>query len=209
MTDRIIETEACIAEGCAWLAEIEPRFAEALHLTGPPPLRRRPGGFGPLLQAICGQQLSVASAGALWSKLCAVGADDPVGLLALSDEDLRACGLSWAKIRYAKALAEAQVDYPSLAAMPEPEAIATLTALKGIGQWTAEIYLLVSVGRADVFAPGDLALQEAARDLFGLDERPSEAALRDRAQAWSPWRGVAARLLWAYYRAIKSREGIV
>ncbi len=92
--------------------------------------------------------------------------------------------------------------------MPEDKAIAALTAVKGIGIWTAEIYLMFSIGRADVFAPGDLALQEAARILFDLPGRPSEKELRARAVGWSPWRGVAARLLWAYYRVAKQREGI-
>jgi DNA-3-methyladenine glycosylase II len=92
--------------------------------------------------------------------------------------------------------------------MPEDEAIAVLTAVKGIGIWTAEIYLMFSIGRADVFAAGDLALQEAARMLFDLPERPAEKALRTQAAEWSPWRGVAARLLWAYYRAAKQRDGI-
>ena len=92
--------------------------------------------------------------------------------------------------------------------MSEHDAITTLTAVKGIGVWTAEIYLMFSIGRADVFAPGDLALQEAARLLFDLPGRPTEKALRARAAEWSPWRGVAARLLWAYYRLAKQREGI-
>ena len=92
--------------------------------------------------------------------------------------------------------------------MPAPDVIATLTAVPGIGIWTAEIYAMFSLGRADVFAPGDLALQEAARILFEADQRPSEKALRDMAAAWAPWRAVAARLLWAYYRVAKDREGI-
>jgi DNA-3-methyladenine glycosylase II len=93
--------------------------------------------------------------------------------------------------------------------MPEEEAIATLTAVKGVGVWTAEIYLMFSVGRADVFAPGDLALQESARGLFRLPERPAEKRLRAMAEAWSPWRAVAALVLWSYYHHMKSREGIL
>ena len=205
---RIIETEADIAEGCVWLSRAEPRFAAALDLAGAPPLRRREGGFRALLRTICSQQLSVASAEAVWMRLVAAGADDPATLLALGEEGLRRCGLSRQKIRYAVALAGAEIDYPSLAILPEADAIATLTAVNGIGVWTAEIYLMFSVGRADVFAPGDLALQEAARLLFELPERPNEKTLRGQAAAWSPWRGGAARLLWAYYRAVKQREGI-
>jgi len=208
MTGRIIETQADISEGCDWLTSAEPRFARALELTGTPPLRRRQGGFAALLHTICAQQLSVASADSVWVKLRAAKADDPAILLTLTEDSLRACGLSRPKARYARALAEAEIDYPALASMAEDEAIATLTAVKGIGVWTAEIYLMFSIGRADVFAPGDLALQEAARMLFDLPERPAEKALRARAAGWSPWRGVAARLLWAYYRLAKRREGI-
>ena len=125
-----------------------------------------------------------------------------------SDDDLRACGLSRQKIRYARALAEARIRYPALREMPTEHVIATLVEVPGIGTWTAEIYAMFSLGRADVFAPGDLALQESARVLFELDDRPSEKALREMAQDWSPWRGVAARLLWAYYHVAKDREGI-
>jgi DNA-3-methyladenine glycosylase II len=208
MTGRIIESEACILEGCDWLARTEPRFGRALELTGTPPLRRRQGGFAALLHTICAQQLSVASADSVWAKLCTSGADDPAVLLTLTEDSLRDCGLSRPKARYARALAEAGIDYAALATMSEDQAIAALTAVKGIGAWTAEIYLMFSIGRADVFAPGDLALQEAARMLFDLPGRPSEKELRAQAEQWSPWRGVAARLLWAYYRVAKRREGI-
>jgi DNA-3-methyladenine glycosylase II len=208
MTGRIIETQADILEGCDWLARAEPRFGRALELTGTPPLRRRRGGFAALLHTICAQQLSVASADSVWARLCATGADDPAVVVTLTEDKLRDCGLSRPKARYVRALAEAEIDYPALASMPEDEAIAALTAVKGIGAWSAEIYLMFSIGRADVFAPGDLALQEAARMLFDLPRRPTEKALRARAADWSPWRGVAARLLWAYYRAAKRREGI-
>lgn len=204
----IIESESDLEEGAAWLAAREPRFGEALALTGPLPLRRREGGFPALLKTICSQQLSVASADAVWGRLEAAGATVPANLMAMDETALRACGLSGQKIRYARALAEADVDYRQLAALPEDEAIARLTAIKGIGVWTAEIYLMFAVGRADVLAAGDLALQESARLLFGLDERPGDRRLREIAAPWSPWRAVAARILWAYYRVRKQREGI-
>jgi DNA-3-methyladenine glycosylase II len=105
-------------------------------------------------------------------------------------------------------VARAGLDYGALREAPDEEVIARLVALPGIGRWTAEIYALISLGRADVFAPGDLALQEAARMLFGLPERPAEAALRAMAEDWRPWRAVAARALWAYYRLGRKREGI-
>lgn len=204
----IIETDSDVEEGAAWLAMREPRFGEALALTGPLPLRRREGGFPALLKTICSQQLSVASADAVWNRLEAAGATIPANLVAMDETALRACGLSGQKIRYARALAEADLDYRELADLPEEEAIARLTAIKGIGVWTAEIYLMFSVGRADVLAAGDLALQESARLLFGLSERPKDRALRELAAPWSPWRAVAARILWAYYRVAKQREGI-
>lgn len=208
MTDRLIDTDDDVTEGADWLARREPVFARALEQTGPLPLRRRDGGFDALLHTICAQQLSVASADSVWKKLCAADARSPARILSLSDDALRACGLSRPKIRYAKALAEADLDYDALAALPEDEAVATLTAVKGIGVWTAEVYLMFSVGRADVFAAGDLALQESARVLFDLPERPTDKALRVMAEDWSPWRAVAARLLWAYYRVAKQRDGI-
>ena len=208
MSGRIIETEGDLIEGAAWLSGRDPRFAHAIEVVGPLPLRRREGGYPALLRTICSQQLSVASADAVWRRLEAAGATAPERLLALDDAALRACGLSGQKIRYARVLAEAGIDYPALADLPEADAIATLTAVKGIGVWTAEIYLMFSVGRADVLAAGDLALQEAARLLFGLPARPGDKALRLLAEPWSPWRAVAARILWAYYRAAKQREGI-
>ncbi|MGF1502146.1 MAG: DNA-3-methyladenine glycosylase family protein [Paracoccaceae bacterium] len=205
---RLIETMADIAEGCDWLGAAEPRFAAVHAATGLPPLRRRPGGFGALLRAVVSQQLSVASADAVWGRLEAAGATEPVGIAALDDGALRSAGLSRQKIRYARALAAADLDFAALGRLEEDAAKAALTAIPGIGPWTAEIYLLFAVGRADVFAPGDLALQEAVRDLFCLEARPREAPLRAMAEAWSPWRGVAARLLWAHYRHLKRRDGV-
>lgn len=205
---RIIETPACVAEGAEWLATAEPRFAHALTLTGPLPLRRRKDGFEALLSAIVSQQVSVAAANAIWSRLKTAGLTGPRKIMWASDEDLRACGLSRQKIRYARALAGAGIRYPALRQVPSDEVVTTLVEVPGIGRWTAEIYAMFSLGRADVFAPGDLALQESARLLFELDERPTEKTIRAMAEAWSPWRGVAARLLWAYYHVAKNREGI-
>ena len=206
--ERIIETPACVAEGADWLAAREPRFSAALALTGPLPLRRRGDGFDALLSAIVSQQVSIAAAAAIWGRLQGAGLTDPDALRAAPDEALRAVGLSRQKVRYARALAEADLNYPALRSAPTEAVVAELVALPGIGRWTAEIYAMFSLGRADVFAPADLALQEAARLLFELPDRPREAGLRRMAQAWSPWRAVAARLLWAYYRVAKDREGV-
>jgi DNA-3-methyladenine glycosylase II len=208
MVGRILASEDCMAEGAAWLAAREPGFARALEQCGPPPLRRRDDGFAALLGAIVSQQVSTAAARAIWARMEAAGLHRPPAILAAADEDLRAAGLSRQKIRYARALAGAGIEFDALRTAPEDEIVATLTALPGIGRWTAEIYAMFSLGRADVFAPADLALQESARILFDLPERPREAALRRMAEPWSPWRAVAARLLWAYYHVAKDREGI-
>lgn len=205
---RIIETDADVAEGAAWLAARCPRMAHAHELCAPLPLRRRPDGFAQLLSAIVSQQVSVASANAIWAKLENAGLTDPQSILALSEDELRAHGLSRQKAAYARALAGAGIDYDALRTAPTAEVIETLTAVKGIGVWTAEIYAKFSLGHADVFAAGDLALQEGARMLYDLPERPGEREVRRMAEAWSPWRSVAARMLWAYYHVRKQREGI-
>lgn len=205
---RIITCDADVAEGAAHLAASDPRFAEALRLTGPLPLRRRKDGFEELLAAIVSQQISVAAANGIWRRMKAAKLTGPRKVLWATEDELRACGLSRQKVRYAKALAEARIDYRALREAPTEEVVATLTQVPGIGVWTAEIYAMFSLGHADVFAPGDLALQEAARLLFELPERPKERALRQMAEEWSPWRAVAARALWAYYRVAKQREGV-
>ena len=205
---RIIEGPDCVAEGTAWLCAREPAFASALTETGPWPLRRQDDGFAALMDAIIGQQVSVASARAIRARVEAAGFLDAAAVAGATEEDLRAVGLSRPKVRYALALAKSGLDFTALRARPDEEVIAELVALPGIGRWTAEIYAMFALGRADVLAAGDLALQEGARLLFALDDRPSERALRDMAQAWSPWRAVAARGLWAYYRVAKGREGV-
>ncbi len=208
MTGRIITSDACVAEGADWLAKAEPRFARAMEATGPLPLRLKPDGFTALFDAIIGQQVSTQSARAIWARLEAAGLTDAEAVLIATEEDLRACGLSRQKIRYAHALAHARIDYAALPQMKDAQVIATLTAVQGIGTWTAEIYAMFSLGRADVFAHGDLALQEAARRLLDLEERPKEKKMRQIAADWAPWRSVAARILWAYYRVSTTREGI-
>ncbi len=208
MVGRIIHSLECLAEGAGWLASREPRFAQALTLVGPLPLRREADGYGALLSAIVGQQVSVASARAIWRRLEGAGLTEAAAMGTASDEALRAVGLSRQKARYGRALAQADLDFAGLRARPDGEVVAALIAVPGIGVWTAEIYAMFALGRADVFAPGDLALQEAARMLFGLETRPTEKSLRAMAEAWSPWRSVAARILWAYYRVAKERDGV-
>ena len=203
-----ITCQADVDEGADWLAAQDPRFAAAYAQTGPLPLRLRDDGFAQLLSAIISQQVSTASAAAIWGRMQEAGLDSEAAVLAAGQERLRAVGLSRQKVAYALALAEARLDYASLRTAPDAEVIRILTAVKGIGVWTAEIYAMFSLGRPDVFAPNDLALQEAARMIFGLSDRPSERVLRTMSEEWSPWRAVAARLFFAYYRVAKGREGI-
>ena len=205
---KIIETLEDIREGAQWLAESEPRFARALELTGELPLRRRKDGFESLLDAIVSQQVSVATGDAIWKRLKTAKLIGPRKINAASDEELRACGLSRQKIRYARELAKAGINFRALRNLSTEETVVILTEVPGIGRWTAEIYAMFSLGHADAFAAGDLALQESARLIFDLNDRPSEATLRIMAENWSPWRAIAARLLWRYYHVMKDRSGI-
>ncbi|SFS57307.1 DNA-3-methyladenine glycosylase II [Sulfitobacter marinus] len=205
---RIITCDADVAEGAAWLANTQPRFADALQATGPLPLRLRADGFDALIGAIISQQVSVASANAMSAKMDAQGLTHEAAIISAGEEGLRAAGLSRQKIRYALALAQSGIDYDALRDVPNDEVIKTLTAIPGVGTWTAQIYAMFSLGRADVFAEGDLALQEAAKTLFDLPVRPKPKQLAQMAEAWSPWRSVAARALFSYYRVVKQREGI-
>ena len=208
MIGRIIECNEDVSEGVAHLGATCPRMKVAFAETGPLPLRRRPDGFEQLLSAIVSQQVSVAAAASIWRKMKTARLTGPRKITAATDEELRAVGLSRQKIRYGRALAEARINYRALRGAPNEEIIKELTQVPGIGIWTAEIYAMFSLGRADVFAPGDLALQEAARLLYDLPKRPTEKELRQMAEAWAPWRSVAARQLWAYYHVVKQREGI-
>jgi DNA-3-methyladenine glycosylase II len=205
---RLIETDEDLAEGAAHLAQVCPVWARVLPELGPLPLRRRRDGFEAIASAIVAQQISIAAADSIWQRMIAAGLTEPRPIAAATEDALRAVGLSRPKARYLQGIATADLDWNGLRYLPDDEAIAALVALPGIGVWTAEIYLKFALGRADVFAAGDLALQESARMMYGLDARPGPAALRALAEPWRPWRAVAARGLWAYYRLAKGREGI-
>ena len=208
MSLRVIATDADLAEGAAHLASVCPVWAQVLPQLGPLPLRRRADGFGALMSAIVSQQISTAAAASISARLAAAGLDRPEAIMAADHAALRACGLSGQKVRYLRALAGAGIDFDALRGMADEEVSATLTALPGIGRWTAEMYLIFALGRADTFAPDDLALQESARLMYGLPERPKARALAELARPWAPWRSVAARGLWAYYHVAKGREGV-
>ncbi len=203
-----IETEADLVAGALVLVACDARFGPILAVVGPLPLRRQEDGFGALLSAIVGQQVSTHAARAIWGRLAEAGLTDAGALIHAPDKVLRAAGLSRPKITYARALAHADLDYAALRAMPTEAVVAELVALPGIGRWTAEIYASFALGHADAFAAGDLALQVAAARAFDLPARPGEAALRQMAERWRPVRAVAARALWAYYRIATNREGI-
>ena len=189
----------------------DPRLSAVHRLAGDPPLRRAEGGFPGLVQIVVAQQVSVASAAAIFARTSAVFDPlTPERILAAPDEDFRRAGLSGPKIRAIRAIAaavESGLDLAGLAAMEADAAHAALVAVKGIGPWTADIYLMFCLGHADAFAAGDLAMQEAARLVLDLPGRPSAKELLLHAEAWRPWRSVAARLLWAYYGVVKSRDG--
>lgn len=208
MVGRVITSDACVAEGAGVLAGLDPRMAEALDAIGTAPLRLRSDGFEALLDAIVSQQISVAAAKGIWTRMEGIGLCSVDGINRASDEDLRNAGLSRPKVKYVRALVEADLDYRALRLMTDAEVIDKLIEIKGIGRWTAEIYCMFALGRADAFAAGDLALQEAAKALYELEKRPTEGELRAMADAWSPWKSVAARILFAYYRLVKNREGL-
>ncbi len=189
----------------ARLRLLDPDLATIEPAAGLLPWRVRAAGFPGLLQAIVGQQISNGAAAAIWRRLAAVpGALDPAALLTLPDETLRGAGLSRPKVAHAQALAAAFVDgrlsEAGLAAMADEDAIAALSAIRGMGRWTAEVYLLFALQREDVFPAGDLALAAATADLKRLPARPNPAALRALAAQWAPHRALAARLLWHHWR---------
>ncbi len=199
-------SKADLGKSLEALARREPAFAPALARVGVPEPRTGDKGYVTLLRAIIGQQVSVASATAIWNRLEVQtgGAHDPANMARTGDEGLRAAGLSRQKMAYARSLSEevlsGRLDFDALPADDE-EAIARLTSVRGIGRWTAEIYLLFAEGRPDVFPAGDLAVQIELGVILGLEERPSEKAIRALAEPWSPHRGAAAVFAWHHRRA--------
>ena len=195
-----------IRAGVDALAEREPGFAAALGRVGYPGPRQRERGYATLLRTIVGQQVSVASADAVWRKLEAVVGDltDPSTVARATDEQLREAGLSRQKAGYARSLAdEVMSGRLPLHALPDDdeEAIAALTRVKGIGRWSAEIYLLFAEGRPDIWPAGDLAVQIEVGRILGHETRPTEKQVRELAEAWRPHRGAAAIFAWHHYNS--------
>jgi DNA-3-methyladenine glycosylase II len=210
--DHCIHTEADLDAALTALAKAEPRFGALLAEAGRPLLRRRPGGFAGLAAAVVSQQLSTASAAAIWGRLAAsFDPFEPQAIIRARPARLARLGLSAPKIRalkeIARAIASGKLALSGLADLAAEDAHAALTAVHGIGPWTADIYLLSCLGHADAWPSGDLALQEAARLAFGLRARPTAKEMIALAEPWRPLRAVAARVLWTYYRAVKGRDG--
>lgn len=199
-------SERDLRAGLDALATIEPAFGAALARVGYPAPRIRDRGYATLLRTILGQQVSVKAADAAWRKLAERQGDpaDPATIVSATDEDLRACGFSRQKAAYARHLADevtsGRLDLANLAADDE-EAIAQLVRIKGIGRWSAEVYLLFAEGRADIWPAGDLAVQIEVGRILGHAARPGERQVRELAEAWRPHRGAAAIFTWHHYGA--------
>lgn len=209
----ILRTNDDIDAGIAALVTSDPRLAAVLAVAGRPMLRRRPDGFAGLASIVVSQQLSTASANAIWTRLAAaLNPFEPAAMRRARPIRLARAGLSAPKIRALKAIAKAvdkgTLDLAALVDQPADDAHRTLITVHGIGPWTADIYLLFCLGHADAWPAGDLALQEAARIAFALPARPTMKQMQAFAEPWRPWRGVAATLLWTYYRAIKRRDPV-
>ncbi|MCA3323241.1 MAG: DNA-3-methyladenine glycosylase 2 family protein [Roseomonas sp.] len=194
----------------AELTKLDPLLAAIPEGAGPLPWRRREAGFAGLLRSLCGQMISNQAATAIWGRLSALpGAVSPRGLLALGDEALLGAGLSRPKLRHARALAEAFADgrlsAAALADLPDEAAVAAIAAIPGFGPWTAEVHLLFGLDRPDIFPSGDLALAASLAALRDMPDRPKPKHLAELAGEWRPWRSMAARLLWHYWRHVTGR----
>jgi DNA-3-methyladenine glycosylase II len=213
LPDRLVSTEI-LARHLRSLLRRDPRLREVAKIAGPFEIRLSPAGFEGLAQIVTGQQLSVASARAIWGRFEKLpGTKVPRRFLKLDDARLREVGLSAGKVRTIRTIAEAAVsgelDFACIETMPPEDATAYLTQHKGIGPWTAEIYLMFCSGHPDIFPAGDLALRKAVGHGLGMDEVPSVDELSEIAAAWSPYRHAAALLFWRYYgSALRKSEGI-
>ena len=186
--------------------KLEKRFRLVERNFGLPSFDPREKGPLALKKTIVGQQLSIASAAAIWGRFIDADIKDEEILNNQADNQLRDLGFSRQKISYLKSLAESGLDFDQMETMENEDVINVLTGIKGIGLWTAEIYCIFSLRRLDIFPAGDLALQEAAKHLLNLENRPIEKEMRKIAESWVPYRSVCAIILWHFYRNFKSRE---
>lgn len=204
----VIETDADIARGVEFLVVREPSFAKVVDVHGLPSARRVENGLASLLKIVTEQLISLKAADSIWRRIeTRLHPFEPGEILKFALEDLQSLGLTRTKARSFQAIAMAlhsgELDFESLHQVPDHDVLAKLIALPGIGPWTADIYLLTALGRADACPAGDLALQMAAQDLFAMGGRPTPKAFLEKAENWKPWRSVAARLLWSHYRGLK------
>ena len=204
----VIETDADIARGVEFLVAREPCFARIIDVHGLPSARRVENSLASLLKIVTEQLISLKAADAIWRRIeTRLHPFEPHEILKFALEDLQSLGLTRAKARSFQAIAMAihsgELNFESLHQAPDHDVLAKLIALPGIGPWTADIYLLTALGRADACPAGDLALQMAAQDLFAMEGRPTTKAFLEKAENWKPWRSVAARLLWSHYRGLK------
>jgi DNA-3-methyladenine glycosylase II len=208
---RRIDTPQDIEDGLRGLLALEPRLSHVAAIAGEVPLRRHPAGFESLASIIVSQQISKASADAIFARLkAAIDPFTPQRLLEAGEGGLVGAGLSRPKQKTFFAVARAcadGLDLANLCELPAADAIAAMTAMPGIGLWTAEVYLLFCAGHPDIFPVGDIALQNAVRHAFSLEARPTPKPMSAIAERWSPHRSVAARLFWAYYANMKGRDG--
>lgn len=208
MSIQTIENPQELEEHIIALTDIEPRFVSVYKQVGVPSLRHNAGGFKQLMRAMVGQQLSVAAAASIWQRLVDADLTNPQAINEATDETLRAQGLSKQKIRYTRSLVEHDIDFLALEIMKDEDVTKTLTAVTGIGRWTAEMYLLFSLKRADVLAVDDLAIKVAAMDLLGLSERPTPKQLKSLTEGWSPYLSTASLLLWSHYGLLRKKTAV-
>ncbi|KRD51477.1 DNA-3-methyladenine glycosylase 2 family protein [Ensifer sp. ENS10] len=210
---RIIRTHEDIEAGLSGLVMLDARLEYVVARAGPVPLRRTNPGYRGLASIIVSQMVSKASAAAIWRRMEErLGEVTASGVISLSDEDCRVIGLSRAKAdalrRVADVVVGGEIDLDAICDAEATEAIRDLTAVKGVGRWTAEVYLLFCAGHPDVFPSGDVALQNAIGHGLGLELRPTAREIDSLAASWSPWRSVAARLFWAYYAQEMRRDAV-
>lgn len=203
-----IKDQKSLENSCEQLINHTPKFKQVLDLHGFPSIRKRSGGFKALLKTIISQQLSVAAASNIWGRVESQGFANLKAIKSADEAVLRSLGLSRQKVQYVKSLAFSGIKFNTFEGSDDEEIISALTSVKGIGLWSAEIYLMFSMMRSDIFPAGDLALQISASHLFENNEKLSEKELREKSLSWSPNRSAAALMLWDYYASVKNRKGI-
>jgi len=205
MIENTLNSQKDVNQGLNYLSKKENCLANLISMINDFPLPKRNSGFEALLKIIISQQLSTTAANSIWNKFIDSNLTSRTNILAANEQTLLSRGLSRQKCIYVKALANEDINYNDLAKKSSEEIVNRLTQIKGIGKWTAQIYCLFSLGKANIFPSGDLALQEAIKIIFGLKERPSEQEVIKISENWDPWKSLAAHLLWDYYNKIKKK----